>query len=161
MFIYFMFMKKYLLIIFGFFLISNCSLNKVVKHHGVHFLEKKQEKLILNISNKNDIVKLLGSPSTTSTFDEDLWIYIERNTSSSRLSKLGKKKLLTSDVLVLELNSRGILSKKLFINKNNIQKIKFSDEFTKMSLTKQSYVYDFLNSMRQKINDPLNKKSSK
>jgi outer membrane protein assembly factor BamE (lipoprotein component of BamABCDE complex) len=154
-------MKKYLLIIFGFFLISNCSLNKVVKHHGVHFLEKKQEKLILNISNKNDIVKLLGSPSTTSTFDEDLWIYIERNTSSSRLSKLGKKKLLTSDVLVLELNSRGILSKKLFINKNNIQKIKFSDEFTKMSLTKQSYVYDFLNSMRQKINDPLNKKSSK
>ena len=156
-----MFMKKYLLIIFGFFLISNCSLNKVVKHHGVHFLEKKQEKLILNISNKNDIVKLLGSPSTTSTFDEDLWIYIERNTSSSRLSKLGKKKLLTSDVLVLELNSRGILSKKLFINKNNIQKIKFSDEFTKMSLTKQSYVYDFLNSMRQKINDPLNKKGSK
>ena len=156
-----MFMKKYLLIIFGFFLISNCSLNKVVKHHGVHFLEKKQEKLILNISNKNDIVKLLGSPSTTSTFDEDLWIYIERNTSSSRLSKLGKKKLLTSDVLVLELNSRGISSKKLFINKNNIQKIKFSDEFTKMSLTKQSYVYDFLNSMRQKINDPLNKKGSK
>jgi outer membrane protein assembly factor BamE (lipoprotein component of BamABCDE complex) len=154
-------MKKYLLIIFGFFLISNCSLNKVVKHHGVHFLEKKQEKLILNISNKNDIVKLLGAPSTTSTFDEDLWIYIERNTSSSRLSKLGKKKLLTSDVLVLELNSRGILSKKIFINKNNIQKIKFSDEFTKMSLTKQSYVYDFLNSMRQKINDPLNKKSSK
>ena len=156
-----MFMKKYLLIIFGFFLISNCSLNKVVKHHGVHFLEKKQEKLILNISNKNDIVKLLGAPSTTSTFDEDLWIYIERNTSSSRLSKLGKKKLLTSNVLVLELNSRGILSKKLFINKNNIQKIKFSDEFTEMSLTKQSYVYDFLNSMRQKINDPLNKKSSK
>jgi len=156
-----MFMKKYLLIIFGFFLISNCSLNKVVKHHGVHFLEKKQEKLILNISNKNDIVKLLGAPSTTSTFDEDLWIYIERNTSSSRLSKLGKKKLLTSDVLVLELNSRGILSKKIFINKNNIQKIKFSDEFTKMSLTKQSYVYDFLNSMRQKINDPLNKKGSK
>jgi outer membrane protein assembly factor BamE (lipoprotein component of BamABCDE complex) len=154
-------MKKYLLIIVSFFLITNCSLNKVIKHHGVHFLEKKQEKLILNISNKNDIVKLLGSPSTTSTFDEDLWIYIERNTSSSRLSKLGKKKLLTSDVLVLELNSRGILSKKLFINKNNIQKIKFSDEFTKMSLTKQSYVYDFLNSMRQKINDPLNKKSSK
>mgnify|MGYP002009457045 CR=1 FL=1 len=156
-----MFMKKYLLIIFGFFLISNCSLNKVVKHHGVHFLEKKQEKLILNISNKNDIVKLLGAPSTTSTFDEDLWIYIERNTSSSRLSKLGKKKLLTSNVLVIELNSRGIISKKLFINKNNIQKIKFSDEFTEMSLTKQSYVYDFLNSMRQKINDPLNKKSSK
>ena len=87
-------MKKYLLIIVSFFLITNCSLNKVIKHHGVHFLEKKQEKLILNSSNKNDIIKLLGAPSTTSTFDKDLWIFIERNTSSSRLIKLGKKKLL-------------------------------------------------------------------
>ena len=151
-------MKKYLLIIVSFFLITNCSLNKVIKHHGVHFLEKKQEKLILNSSNKNDIIKLLGAPSTTSTFDKDLWIFIERNTSSSRLTKLGKKKLLDNNVLVLEIDNRGILVGKIFLNKNNMQKIKFSKHFTKMSLSKQSFVYDFLNSMRQKINDPLGKK---
>ena len=51
--------------------ISACSLKKVVKHHGVHFLEKKQAKLTVNQSNKNDILKLLGSPSTKSTFDND------------------------------------------------------------------------------------------
>ena len=155
-----MFMKKYLLIIVSFFFIINCSLNKVIKHHGVHFLEKKQEKLILNSSNKNDIIKLLGPPSTTSTFDKDLWIFIERNTSSSKLTKLGKKKLLDNNVLVLEIDNKGILVGKIFLNKNNMQKIKFSKHFTKMSLSKQSFVYDFLNSMRQKINDPLGKRGS-
>ena len=153
-------MKKYLLIIVSFFLITNCSLNKVIKHHGVHFLGKKQEKLILNSSNKNDIIKLLGAPSTTSTFDKDLWIFIERNTSSSRLIKLGKKKLLDNNVLVLEIDNKGILVGKIFLNKNNMQKIKFSQHFTKMSLSKQSFVYDFLNSLRQKINDPLGKRGS-
>ena len=150
-------MKKYLLIIVSFFLITNCSLNKVTKHHGVHFLGKKQEKLILNSSNKNDIIKLLGSPSTTSTFDKDLWIFIERNTSSSKLTKLGKKQLLDNNVLVLQIDNKGILVEKIFLNKNNMQKIKFSKHFTEMSLSKQSFVYDFLTSMRQKINNPLGK----
>ncbi len=148
------------MIIVSFFLITNCSLNKVIEHHGVHFLEKKQEKLTLNSSNKNDIIKLLGAPSTTSTFDKDLWIFIERNTSSSRLTKLGKKKLLDNNVLVLEIDNKGILVGKIFLNKNNMQKIKFSQHFTKMSASKQSFVYDFLNSMRQKINDPLGKRGS-
>jgi len=148
------------LIIVSFFFITNCSLNKVIEHHGVHFLEKKQEKLTLNSSNKNDIIKLLGAPSTTSTFDKDLWIFIERNTSSSRLTKLGKKKLLDNNVLVLEIDNKGILIGKIFLNKNNMQKIKFSQHFTKMSASKQSFVYDFLNSMRQKINDPLGKRGS-
>ncbi len=148
------------MIIVSFFFITNCSLNKVIEHHGVHFLEKKQEKLTLNSSNKNDIIKLLGAPSTTSTFDKDLWIFIERNTSSSRLTKLGKKKLLDNNVLVLEIDNKGILVGKIFLNKNNMQKIKFSQHFTKMSASKQSFVYDFLNSMRQKINDPLGKRGS-
>ena len=153
-------MKKYLLIIVSFFLITNCSLNKVIEYHGVQFLEKKQEKLILNSSNKNDIIKLLGAPSTTSTFDKDLWIFIERNTSSSKLIKLGKKKLLDNNVLVLEIDNKGILVGKIFLNKNNMQKIKFSQDFTKLSFSKQSFVYDFLNSMREKINDPLGKRRS-
>jgi outer membrane protein assembly factor BamE (lipoprotein component of BamABCDE complex) len=153
-----MFMKKYLLIIFGFFLISNCSLNKVVKHHGVHFLDKKHNKLVINSSNKNEIISLLGPPSTTSTFDNDMWIYIERNTSSSRLTKLGKKKLLKNNVLVLEIDNKGILVEKIFLTKDDMQAIDFSKESIEMSLLKRSFVYDFLSSVRQKINDPLNKR---
>jgi outer membrane protein assembly factor BamE (lipoprotein component of BamABCDE complex) len=153
-------MKNYLFII-CFLFIANCSLNKVIKHHGVHYLEKKHKKLILNEANRNDIIKLLGPPSTSSTFDQDIWIYIERKTSSSRVSKFGKKELITNDVLVLEINNKGLLAKKIFLNKNNMKNIEFAEDFTQMSLLKRSFVYDFLSSTRQKINDPLGKKRIK
>ena len=157
---YLEFMNKILLIIV-LLLISNCTLNKVIKHHGVHFLEKKQEKLLLNNSNKNDIIKLLGPPSVKSTFDSDMWIYIERDTSSSKLSKLGKKKLLKNNVLILELDSKGLLVKKIFLNKDDMKNIKFTDSITDMSFKKRTFLYDFLNGLRQKINDPFGKKKIK
>ena len=87
-------------------------MNKVVQHHGVHNLEKKQAKLKINSTNKNDIIKLIGPPSTKSSFDNDVFIYIERKTSSSKLTKLGKKKLLTNNVLVLEIDNTGLLLSK-------------------------------------------------
>ena len=151
-------MKKFFLFFIVFVIITHCTLNKVIKHHGVHFLEKKQEKLIIKDTNKNDIISILGPPSTSSTFDNDLWIYIERNTSSSRLSKLGKRKLLKNDILVLEIDNKGILVQKIFLNKDDMEKIEFSKDSIEMSLLKKSFVYDFLSSVRQKINDPLNKR---
>ena len=84
---------KYLLFPFIFIFILSCSFNKVVKHHGVHFLEKKHQKLMINTSNKNDIIKLLGEPSSKSTFDNDVWIYIERKISTGKIYYLGKEKL--------------------------------------------------------------------
>ena len=151
-------MKKFFLFFIVFVIITHCTLNKVIKHHGVHFLEKKQEKLVIKDTNKNDIISILGPPSTSSTFDNDLWIYIERNTSSSRLSKLGKRKLLTNNVLVLEIDNRGILVEKIVVDKDDMEKIEFSEDSIEMSLLKRSFVYDFLSSVRQKINDPLNKR---
>ena len=148
-------MKKNLLLIIVFLIISNCTLNKVVKHHGVHFLEKKQNKLTINKTNKNDIIKLLGQPSTSSTFDEDILIYIERNTSSSKLINLGKRTLLKNDVLILELDNKGVLVKKNFLDKDDMENINFSKDSINMDLLKKSFVYDFLSSMREKINNPL------
>tara|TARA_B110000285_G_scaffold3736_1_gene3920 strand:- start:326 stop:787 length:462 start_codon:yes stop_codon:yes gene_type:complete len=148
-------MKKYLFLILASFIISSCTLNKVVKHHGVHFLEKKQSELTTNKTNKNDIIKLLGQPSTSSTFDEDLLIYIERNTSSSKLINLGKRTLLTNNVLILELDNKGILIKKKFLNKDDMKNINFSTDSINMDLLKKSFVYDFLTSVREKINNPL------
>ena len=130
-------------------------------HHGVHSLDKKQSKLVLNTSNKNEIISLLGSPSTTGTFNNDMWIYIERNTSSSRLTKLGQKKLLTNNILVLELDNKGILVEKIFLTKEDMLEIDFSRDSTEMSFLKTSFVYDFLSSMRQKVNDPLNKRGAR
>src|SRR6056300_759215 len=100
-------MIKILYIIFLSLIVANCSFKKVVKHHGVPFLEKKQSSLILNKSNKNDIVKILGSPSTTSKFDNDIWIYIERKQTQSELKNLGKMNVFKNDVLVLEIDNYG------------------------------------------------------
>ena len=153
-------MIKILLIII-FLFISNCNLNKVVKHHGVHFLDKKQSKLVLNSTNKNDIIKILGPPSTKSTFDNDIWIYIERQNSKSSLLTLGSKKLIVNNVLVLEIDNKGILMKKDFLDIDDVKKIKFSEKVTEVPYSKDSFVYDFLSSMRQKINDPLGKRKKR
>ena len=138
--------------------ISACTLKKVEKHHGVHFLDKKQEKLKVNRSNKNDIIKLLGSPSTKSTFDNDLWIYIERKTDNSSLAKFGSEKIIVNNVLLLEINSMGLLEKKEFLDLKNMQDLKFSELTTNNQYKKNTFLYDFLSSLRHKINDPLGKR---
>ena len=138
--------------------ITSCSLNKVIKKHGVRNLEKKQAKLIIEKTNKNDIQKILGPPSTKSTFDNDVWIFIEREISNEKLIKLGKEKLITNNVLILEINSNGQLIDKKFYDMNDMNEIKLSSMKTENKYGKKSFVYDFLSSMRQKINDPLGKR---
>ena len=142
-------------------LLASCTLNNVVKHHGVHNLEQKQTKLKINQTNKNDIINLIGPPSTKSTFDNDVYIYIERKTSGSKLVKLGKKKLIKNDVLVLEIDSKGILLAKNFYNKDEMNNIRFDDDVTSINYSKKSFIYNFLSSLRQKIDDPLGKKRIK
>ena len=135
-------------------LLSNCTLNKVVQHHGVHNLEKKQNKLKINQSNKNDIIRQIGPPSINSTFDTDVYIYIERKTSTSKFTKLGKKKLLVNNVLILEINNKGILANKKFYNKDDMKDINFENNVTEASYGKKSFVNDFLYTLRQRIDDP-------
>ena len=153
-------MKNFFLIIIALF-ISNCSLNDVSNHHGVLFLDKKQEKLIVNNTNKNDIINKLGPPSTKSTFNNDVWIYIERKMTKSSLLKLGQKKLVINNVLILEIDDRGLLSKKDFFDINDMNELDFSKDSTEQIYTKKSFIYDFLSSLRQKINDPLGNRQKK
>ena len=149
--------KLFIVIIF----ITNCSLNKVIHHHGVHNLEKKQSKLKINQTNKNDIIKIIGPPSIKSTFDNDIYIYIEKKTSSAKLIRLGKKELLTNNVLVLDINSKGILIAKNFYNKNDMEEIRFDKKITETSHSRNSFVYNFLYSLRQRIDDPRGIKRAK
>ena len=153
-------MNKLIFIIVISILIQNCSLNKVVKRHGVQNLEKKSKKIVLNQTNKNDIFELLGPPSTYSLGSIETLIYIERSTSSSRLSKLGGKKLLKNNVLVVEINNKGIATKKNFLNKEDMNAINFSKKTTEIKYANKDFIYDFLSSVRKKINDPLGKKST-
>jgi outer membrane protein assembly factor BamE (lipoprotein component of BamABCDE complex) len=154
-------MIKILYIIFLSIIVSNCSFKKVIKHHGVPFLEKKQSSLLLNISNKNDVKKILGEPSTKSKFDNDLWIYIERKQTQSEFKNLGKMKIFKNDVLILEFNKYGILEKKDFFIKDKMNNVKKIETTTEIGFRKNSFIYDFMSSMRQKINDPLGQRAKK
>ena len=154
-------MQKILYIIFFSLIVANCSFKPVVKHHGVPFLEKKQAALKINESNKNDIKMTLGSPSTKSKFDNDVWIYIERKQTQSKLKNLGRMKIFKNDVLVLEIDNYGILRKKEFYNKEDMENIKVVQTTTEAGFKKNSFIYEFMSSMRQKINDPLGVRAKK
>ena len=154
-------MKKILHILLIFLFIVSCSFNKVIKKHGVRNLEKKHEKLAININNSNDIIKILGPPSTRSSFDNDLWIYIERKQTQSKLTNLGKTKIIKNDVLILEIDNFGILKNKEFYNKEDMKDIKIVEATTEAGFQRNSFIYNFMASMRQKMNDPLGQRAKK
>ena len=152
-------MTKLLYIFLFAFVVTNCSFKKVVDHHGVPFLEKKQKSLIINKSTSNEIRKILGAPSTKSKFDNDVWIYIERKQTQSKITNFGKKKIYKNDVLVLEIDNYGILKKKKLYNMKDMENIKIVKETTEEGFRKNSFIYSFMSSMRQKINDPLGQRA--
>ena len=133
--------------------IANCTLKNIERNHGVAFLEEKQKSLILEKTNKNDIINVLGPPSTTSLFDNDIWIYIEKSTTKSSFIKLGKKKDLKNNVLVLEINNMGMLMNKKLYTLGDYEDIKFTKKETTKT-DKDSFVYGFISSLKQKIDRP-------
>ena len=136
-------------------------MNKVVKHHGVHFLEEKQKKIEIFSNNLNDVRSILGPPSTKNSFDNDIWIYIERKTTVSQVRTLGKRKLLINNVLILEFDNRGLLVKKEFLNKDQMNKIKVSSNETDVLTKKDTFIRSVITSLKHKINDPLGKRTIK
>ena len=152
-------MNKILYIFLILITVTNCTPKKVVKHHGVPFLEKKQNSLVLNESNKNDVIKILGNPSTKSFFDDNIWIYIERKQTQSELKNLGKMEIYKNDVLVVEFDDLGILKNKKLNDINKMENIIIAKETTENVNKNKSFLYDFMSSMRQKINDPLGQRA--
>ena len=148
---------KYILILILFFTLS-CSLNKVKNNHGVLSLENKISKIIINKSNTNDIINIFGPPSTKSTFDNNLWIYIERKKVNRSIFKLGNKKIVKNNVAILEIDNKGILKKKEIYDLNKMNKYKFSENTTQNNYEKNSYIYGVLTSLREKINAPAKRK---
>ena len=148
---------KYILILILFFTLS-CSLNKVKNNHGVLSLENKINKIKINKSNTNDIISIFGPPSTKSTFDNKVWIYIERKKANRSIFKFGSKKIVKNNVAILEIDNKGILKKKEIYDLNKMNKYEFSKNTTQNTYEKNSYIYGVLTSLREKINAPAKRK---
>tara|TARA_B100000029_G_scaffold451186_1_gene475554 strand:+ start:313 stop:777 length:465 start_codon:yes stop_codon:yes gene_type:complete len=132
-------------------LLTNCQRNQVLKSHGVSFLDKRQESLVINKMNKNDVRILLGAPSTVGIFDDTVWIYIERTKTRGKLLNFGKNITLKNNVLVLKFNNRGLLYEKKLYDKKSIQEIDFSTEQEEGLSKESSFIKSFLSSIRQKM----------
>ena len=147
----FIFLKKHIKIFILLSILVGCQLQEPSQNHGILFLENRSEKLSLNRTNQNDIVKILGQPHSRSFNDDDVWIYIERSLSKGKYHKLGRHSLKSNNVLVLFFDKYGVLSKKNFYNKDGLKKISFSDKITANELSKKSFVEKFLSSVREKM----------
>ena len=130
----------------------NCQKNRVVKSHGIIFLDKRETLLKPNITNKNDVISVLGEPHIRSIHEKNTWIYIERTRTKGKIYKVGKNVLLNNNVLVVKFDEYGILNEKLFYDKNKMNTIKFSEEITENVVTRGSFLQSFVSSLRSKIN---------
>ena len=139
----------YFAVIFN--ILIGCKLQEPLKTHGIVYLENRSEKLIINKSNKNDVIQIFGQPQVKSQDNDDTWVYIERILSKGKYHKLGKHVVKENNVLVLQFNKYGILFEKNFLTKEDINKIAFSSKTTDNELTKKSFVENFLQSVKQKM----------
>tara|TARA_B100000941_G_C28462278_1_gene531422 strand:- start:555 stop:1019 length:465 start_codon:yes stop_codon:yes gene_type:complete len=132
-------------------ILSNCQLKEPTKNHGILFLKNRSEKLVINKSNKNDTIKNIGRPHSTSMTDEDLWIYIERTLTKGSYLKLGQNILKTNNVLLLKFDKYGVLVDKRFFDKNSKEDLVFSEDITENNLSQKSFVQKFLQSLKTKM----------
>ena len=139
----------FLLAILIFF--TGCQRNDVIKTHGIAYLDKREKLIVVNKSNKNDTIKILGHPATKGMTDDNLWIYIERTKTRGTLLKFGRSYLKKNNVLILEFNKYGVLNKKEFYDKENMKKINFAKAITENDVRKENFIYSFLSSIRQKM----------
>ena len=149
--------KKVILLILFIFLV-NCSTQKVTRIHGNLSLKNNENFILVNKSNKNDVIKVLGEPSTKSNFDKNVWFYIEQKKQNKSIIKLGKQYIEENNVLTIYFDNKGIVSKKKFLNKNDLKQIEFAKKETKPIYNNNSFMYEFLTSFRDKINAPFKKK---
>jgi len=142
--------KNFYLLPFFIILIA-CQFQEPLKTHGIIYLENRSQKVIVNKSNKNDIIRIFGQPQATSQNEEDTWIYFERILTKGKYHKLGRHVVKENNVLVLEFNKFGIIKNKRLYTKEDINKIAFLEKKTENKLSQKSFVESFLQSIRQKM----------
>ena len=144
---------KYLLLILLFLITLNCSGNKVTNSHGYNFISSKYDKIVLNRTNKNDLRKLIGPPSSKSDF-KDMWIYIERKKTNQSLINLGKQKIKQNNVLIISFNENGTASNKKILDLNDMNDLEFAEKVTEKKFSQNNIVYNIFSTLREKINAP-------
>tara|TARA_B000000532_G_C18846443_1_gene397471 strand:+ start:754 stop:1218 length:465 start_codon:yes stop_codon:yes gene_type:complete len=138
-------------LIISFFILNNCQFQEPSQNHGILFLENRSKKLVIKLSNKNDVLKIIGQPHSKSQNEEDQWIYIERIFTKGEYHKLGQNVLKENNVLLLSFDKYGVLIDKQFLDIHDNKKVSFSEKTTENKLSQKSFVQNFLSSIRAKM----------
>jgi len=141
-----------------FIITINCSGNKVSNYHGVKLLDAKFDEIKLNITNKNDLYKIIGPPSFKSEFNENKWFYVERLKTNQSLFKFGQQKIKKNNVLIFDISNEGLLINKKILNLNNMNDVKYLKKETSKEFQNKNVLYDVFSSLREKINAPIRTK---
>tara|TARA_Y100001970_G_scaffold293123_1_gene437908 strand:- start:1075 stop:1542 length:468 start_codon:yes stop_codon:yes gene_type:complete len=155
-----MFHYKFFLILLFLFTL-NCSTNKVSNNHGFNSLHTKYEKIIINKTNKNDIIDIIGPPSSISEFDNNKWLYIERKKVNQSIFKLGIKKIDKNNILIVQFSNIGILKNKKLLNLNDMNDVKYVKKITEKEFSQNTVMTGLLSSLREKINAPARNRGKK
>ena len=148
------FIKKFhnnILYLLVFIILISCKLQEPLKTHGIIFLENRSQKLVVNQSNKNDVIRIMGRPHIKEDEINQSWIYLERILSKGKYHKLGRHILKENNVLVLNFDKYGVLKNKQLLKKEDLKKLEFSQKITENELTQKSFVQKFLQSIKQKM----------
>ena len=148
---------KYIFLLLLFLFTLNCSINKVSNTHGIRFTEKKYDEIVINNTNKNDVRRIVGPPSSKSKFN-NIWFYIERKKEAQSIFKLGKQKISHNNIIILEFNNMGIVSKKEFLSLKDMNDIKIAEKITEKKFSQNNTLYNILSTVREKINAPSRQK---
>ena len=146
--------SKHFILILTIFLssfLTNCQKNKVIKSHGIFYLENRDKLLKVNDTNINDVIRILGNPHTKSIKDKNTWLYIERTRTKGKMVGLGRNVLLNNNVLVVKFNDFGILQEKFLYNKKDMNEYKFAETVTANEIKRGGFLESFLSSIREKM----------
>ena len=135
-----------------FFQLNSCGL-KVIENHGqIYEKNINFKELQVGKTTRNEIVQLLGSPSTTSNFDdEQSWIYI--NSEFKRFVFLDGSNT-DQKILILSFNQNTLKNKEL-LSKNDINNIEYEETLTDSRGKKVNWIKDFFSNLNP---DPYGKR---
>jgi len=140
--------------IFLFLIITNCSSNKVANNHGFSSLDIKFKKITINKTNKNDIIKIIGPPSSISNFNKNKWFYIQRMKQNQSLFKFGIKKIEKNNILIVKFNNKGILKDKKILKLSDMNDVKYVEDITEKEFKQNDLLFKVFSSLRERANAP-------
>ena len=132
-------MKKTLILCL-FLTVTSCS-NNNIKAHGNIISQDDLKHIEIGQTSKNDLIMMLGQPTTKSSLDKDTWYYMGQ---TIKLKSFMKPDLLSRKIVEFQFDEEGNVLSISEYDEKDAKNIKISPDKTESLATKQSPVQQFI-----------------